>query len=274
MYEQYMKDPATPENVRKAKKESVLRLLENRAIDHYQVIPTNAVMTWTFAGLDGSEGRTLAVRMRFTDQYEMRQDMCGTFTLGSFAGVVSNITQAVLTIPLAPDSRSLIPDPSSRLSFFNSGTVTLMLRPRKDLNVLVEADAFGWNLVRAFVALVAILTLVVSLGVFLSAGLGRPVALFVAFVMLIVGEMSPSVVAQYPDELETNPVDRLGLVITRVAADITRPVSAATPLEALSCDECVEWTDILRLVLLDAGLVPLVVALLAAFVLPRKQEES
>ena len=34
MYEEYMKDPETPEAVKRTKKEIVLRLLENRAIDH------------------------------------------------------------------------------------------------------------------------------------------------------------------------------------------------------------------------------------------------
>ena len=146
-----------------------------------------------------------------------------------------------------------------------------MFRPRKDINLLVPADAFGWNLIRAYAVLVAILAFVVSLGVFLSAGLGRPVALFVAFVTLVVSEMSPSVVSQYPDELETNLADRIGLRITRFAAEVTRPVSSAAPLEALAKDECVEMGEVLRLVAADFLLVPLLLSLLSAFVLPRKQ---
>ena len=147
-----------------------------------------------------------------------------------------------------------------------------MLRPRKDINLLVPADAFGWNLIRAYVVLVAILAFVISLGVFLSAGLGRPVAMFVAFVMLIVSEMSPSVVQQYPDELETKFVDRIGLYITRFAAEVTRPVSAAAPLEALAKDECVEPAAMLRLAAADLLAVPLFLSFLAALVLPRKQD--
>ena len=128
-----------------------------------------------------------------------------------------------------------------------------MFRPRKDINLLVSADAFGWNLLRAYVVLLAILAFIVSVGMFLSAGLGRPVAMFVAFVTLIVSEMSPSVVAQYPDELETKIVDRIGLYITRFAAEATRPVSAAAPLEALAQDECVEPATVARLAVADTG---------------------
>ena len=273
MYESYMKNPETPEAVKKTKKEIVLRLLENRAVDRYEAIATNACASWRFGGLRGlSELRGLAVRMRFTNQYEMRQDVRGTFSLGDLQGVVSNITQAVLTVPLVsqPSQPSQGSQPS--LVFVNSGTSALMLRPRKDINLLVPADAFGWNLMRASVVLVTILAFVISLGVFLSAGLGRPVAMFVAFVMLIVSEMSPSVVEQYPDELETKFVDRIGLYITRFAAEVTRPVSAAAPLEALAKDECVEPTAMLRLAAADLLVVPLFLSLLAALILPRKQD--
>ena len=278
MYEAYMKDPETPEAVKKTKKEIVLRLLENRAVDRYEAVATNACVSWRFEGSRGLRGSRssrglegLAVRMRFTNQYEMRQDVRGVFTLGDYRGVVSNITQAVVTVPLMMrtlDGRR----ETGELAFENQGTSALMLRPRKDINLLVSADAFGWNLVRAYVVLVAILAFVISLGTFLSAGLGRPVAMFVAFVMLIVSEMSPSVVEQYPDELETKLIDRIGLHITRFAAEVTRPVSAAAPLEALAKDECVEPTAMLRLAAADLFAVPLLLSLLAALVLPRKQD--
>ena len=269
MYEAYMKDPETPEAVKRTKKAIVLRLLENRAIDRYEAIQTNATATWRFGELGGLEG--LAVRMRFTNQYEMRQDVRGVFTLGDSRGVVSNITQAVLTVPLS--ARTLDGGrETEELAFENQGTSALMLRPRKDINLLVPADAFGWNLLRAYVVLTAILAFVVSLGVFLSAGLGRPVAMFVAFVTLIVSEMSPSVVQQYPDELETKLIDRIGLHITRFAAEVTRPVSAAAPLEALAKDECVEPETVLHTAAADFLAVPLLLSLLAALILPRKQD--
>ena len=273
MYESYMKDPSTPEQVKRTKKEIVLRLLENRAVDRYEAVDTNATAVWRFGGLEslgGLEG--LAVRMRFTNQYEMRQDVRGTFTLGDYRGTVSNITQAVLTIPLTSQTSQTFQTSQTSLSFVNEGKSALMFRPRKDINLLVPADAFGWNLLRAYVVLLAILAFVVSVGTFLSAGLGRPVALFVAFVTLIVSEMSPSVVAQYPDELETKIVDRIGLYITRFAAEVTRPVSAAAPLEALAQDECVEPMSVARLAAADFLAIPLLLSLLASLILPRKQD--
>ena len=268
MYDVFMNDPDTPAAAKKAKKEVVLRLLTQRAVDHYQTIPTNSTVTWEFGGLEGLEG--LSVRMRFTNQFEMRQDVIGDFRLGDMRGAVSNITQAVLTVPLVG---SLTNAASATLSFENRGKSTLMLRPRKDIHLLLPADAFGWNLLRAYLGMVAVLMLVVSLGVFLSASLGRPVALFVAFVALIVGEMSPSVIQQYPDELETNVADRIGLYITRFAAEVTRPVSTLSPLESLANDECVEPRMLLKTICGDVLVLPVLLSLLAAFILPRKQEE-
>ena len=276
MYAAYMADTNTPAAVRQTKKSIVLRLLENRAIDRYQTVRTNRVASWSFpsaASYGPDAART--IRLRFAGQMGMRQSVHGEFRIGQLGGSVSNMTQAVLTIPLRRRAAAeSAPGEADRLTFANLGDSAVMLRPRRDLNLLVESDPFGRNLLRAYVVLVAILTLVVSLGVLLSACLGRPVAVFVAFVVLIVGEISPSVVEQYPDELETKLVDRVGLVITRFAISVTRPVSGLAPLGALARDECIEARDVARVALADMLAVPLLMSLLASLALSRKHEES
>lgn len=272
MYASYMKDPDTPEAAKKAKPEVVLRLLEQKAVDRYDTIPTNTTVTWTFP--DSSLLSLPSVRMRFTNQYEMRQDVRGVFRLGGLEGVVSNVTQAVLTVPLVASGTAGADAEDAKLSFRNDGASSLMFRPRKDLNLLVPADAFGWNLVRAWVEMVSVLALIVSFGMFLSASLSRPVALFVAIVLLTVCEMSTSVLEQYPDSLETDPIDRIGLALTRVAAEATHPISELSPLEALSRDECVEPGNVVRMAAFDGMAVPVLLALLSAVLIPRKQEDA
>jgi len=274
MYDAYMKDPSTPEAVKKAKRDVVVRLLEQRAADRYETIPTNSTMTWRFdlSPVPGSRLRdSCFVRMRFTNQMELRQDVRGTFRLGETSAAVSNLTQAVLEVPLEGPAAG--ESGATELSFDNRGISALMFRPRRDLHLLVPADGFGWNLLRAFLGMVAVLSLVVSAGVFLSCALGRAVALFVAFVALIVGEMSPSVVEQYPDGLESDRIDRIGLYIARLATEVTRPVSSLQPLTALAADECVELRKVAATFLADAIVFPLAFSLLAAFVLPRKQDD-
>ena len=276
MYKSFMADPATPPQVKSARKSVVLRLLANRAIDNYQTIATNDSAVWKFSA--GGEGE--AVRIRFSSQFDMRRDVRGVFRAPGLEGVVSNITQAIVTIPLrrtapaAGDGATRSADEPVELSFENRGTHALMLRPRRDIDLLVPADSFLRNLARSYLQLVAILALLVSFGVFLSAALGRPVALFTAVVALVVGEMSPSVVAQYPDELEKNAVDRIGLALTRFAAEVTRPVSSLSPLESLATDACVEPRETARVVVLDLFAVPVLLSLLAAVAMPRKEEDS
>jgi hypothetical protein len=266
MYEIYMNDPSTPQEIKRAKKQVVMRILKQRAVDHYQTVVTNGSAQWSFRT---PEGDSMSVRMRFTNQFDMRQTLLGEFACGEARVSVSNMTQAVLKIPLGAAAKGGGP---KELSFRNLGEYAVMLRPRKDLNLLVSADAFGWNLARALLELSAILTLLVAAGVFLSAGLGRPVALFVALAVLLAGEVSPSVISQYPDELETNTIDRIGLALTRFSAEVTRPFSSLSPLESLSRDECVESDEVVRVLLVDCVAMPVLFCLMAAFLMPRKQD--
>ena len=276
-YEAFMRNPDTPAAVRRAKKPVVLRLLAQRALDRYDTIGTNAVERWSFK-LDGSNAAAgaLAVRLRFTNAYDIRQDVSGELILRSgdamWSGSVSNITQAVVEIPLEKVHDGERGGPVAELTFRNTGGSALMLRPRRDVNLLAPADGFGLNLVRAYIELVAMLSMLIAFGVFLGAGLGRPVALFTAIVALLVSEMSPSVIEQYPDELETDRLDAIGLYITRAAAEATHPVSSLVPLEKLSEDECIEPREVARIAVANILLAPLVFALLAALVIPRKVE--
>ena len=53
---------------------------------------------------------------------------------------------------------------------------------------------------------------------------------------------------------------------------MTRPVASLNPLGRLASDECVEPRETARVAVVDFLLVPLALALLAGFVLPRKQD--
>lgn len=276
MYKVFMDSPDTPPAVKKAGKAAVLRILEQRAIDHYQTIPTNSTAEWKFDASALSRESDLSVRIRFTNSMEMRQDVFGAIRFGNLSAAVSNMTQAVLTIPLVGGqgaSRDEGEGGTRILTFSNNGKHGLMLRPRKDIHLLVPADAFWLNLLRTCLELLAVLSVIIAFGVFLSASLGRPVAIFVAFVTLILSEMSPSVVEQYPSEIGADFADRIGLALTRFAAELTHPISALSPLEKLSKDECVESDEVTKVLVLDALAVPLLLALLSGLVMPRKQDE-
>ena len=274
MYADYMASTNTPEEVRLAKKSVVLRLLANRAVDRYDTIVTNVDWIWKFdfKGMDSDPELASCprfARFRFSTNFDQREDVEGELRLGAYHAVVSNITQAVIEVPLLRAEGS---GASDELVFRNSGRNPLMLRPRRDVEVLIPADSFGWNLVRAYLELVAMLALLIAFGVFLGSSLGRPAALFTAITALLLSEMAPSVVDNYVDELETDRVDAVGLAITRVSVYVTKPVSSLRPLEALSLDECVEPREVARILAVDLVLLPLFLAFLSALVMPRKQD--
>ena len=276
-YEAFMSNPDTPAAARRSKKQVVLRLLAQRALDRYETIGTNSVAKWNFKVEEASaQADGLAVRLRFTNAYDIRQDVRGELLLrigeSLWSGSVSNITQAVVEVPLVRIREGAVCCGTAELTFRNIGGSAVMLRPRRDVNLLSPADGFGWNLIRAYVELVAMLSILVAFGVFLGAGLGRPVALFTAIVALIVSEMSPSVIEQYPDELETDRLDAIGLYITRAAAEATHPISSLVPLEKLSEDACIERREVLRTATANMVFAPLILALLAALAMPRKVE--
>lgn len=277
MYKVYMEDSQSPPELKNVRKATVIRILTQRARDHYQTIPTNGVACWQFFAADKREGWTqpttdAKIRFRFTNMHDTRQDIKGTIRWGSLVGEFSSMTRSFVEVPFKEGALENASPDEGEISVRNTGSGPLMLRQRQDVHLLLPADSFGMNLLRAYLELVAILGLVIAFGTFLSAGLGRPVALFVAMVTLTVTEMSPSVIEQYPDQFETNRIDRMGLAIARAAAKITRPVSALSPLETLSRDECVEWDDVLAKLMMCLLVMPCAFAFLAALMMPRKSE--
>lgn len=262
-YEAYLKDPETPDEVKKAKREAVIRLLEQRSRDRHIAIATNAVARWTFPAVASDR---LSARFHFSGQFNMRETVCGEAIFGTAKGRVEGQSQTAMTVPLVGTGSG------EELCFENRGMTTLMLRPRQDVELLMRADGFWQNLLRAVSELVALLAVTIAFGLFLGAGLSRPVALFTGLIVLLVSEMGPSVVEQYPDQLEADRLDRIGLDITRAAESVTRPLSQLSPISQLVADDCVESREVLTAAASHLLAWPLLLSLLSGFLLARKTE--
>jgi len=268
MYDAYMADPQTPENVKRAKKSAVVKLLTQKAVDHYQTVSTNETARWTFPAVPDGSSESVAVRLRFTTLFNTREDVVGDFSFGEMRASVSNITQAVVTIPL----KGAAPRESAELVFENRGTNALMLRPRRDINLLCRAkgDTFAYGLLLAVVEDVCVLAAIISLSMFLGAGLGKSVAVFAVMAVLFMTSVSATIVEQYPYELETNRKDQIGLVLTTLMDQATSPVGSFNPVDALAEDRRVSARELARAVALDLVALPLLLSLLAGLVMSRK----
>ncbi len=272
MYDAFMADPATPSEVRRTRKSVVLRLLTQKAFDHYQTVGTNETATWEFPAVPVDRATTLAVRLRFTNMFEMRDQVRGLFTLGDNTATVSNLTRSIVKVPFEHWQAPL----EGPLHFLNEGENSLMLRPRRDLHLLygTRSSFFVWNLALAWAELVSLLAVIIAFATFLSASLGRSVAVFTVLVCLFLSAVSPAVIEQYPDQLETDKKDSIGLALTRFAQKVTSPVAAFNPITALSEDEVLEFSEVGAAIGLDLIGLPLLLAILSGLVLPRKQEDA
>ena len=272
-YARYMADPDLPEEIRKSDKAVLIRLLTRHAFERYEAIPPGGKGGWFFDAAKFSS-RPLAVRIRFTNDYNIRDDVKGVFSFGSLKGEIDNITQAIAKIPL--DKKINREESSSlregQLDFENLGKNSLMLRPRRDINLLAEADSFAFNLIRANLELIAILASLISLAMFLGAGLGRSVAVFTCITFMFVAVASSDIISEYPDPLESDKVDKMSLAITRAVDFVARPINSLRPLAAISLDECVETKEVVKATIVDILLLPLLFSLLSAFVIAHKED--
>lgn len=263
-----IEDPVLRAVVTNSPPAAVLRLLTNKELDRYDTVAPKATVEWPFDPAL-AEVPEAGVRVRFATQLDLSSTFAGTFSLADWHASISNRTQSVLDVPLVRGARGQGAGPCV-LRFTNTGDKTVMLRPRRDLEVLVPADSFDANLARAAVQMFETLALLAAFGMFLSAALSRPVAVFTALVALIVFLMAPSVVDSFPDGISVALVDRIGLVLARGSSFLASFVGEAQPISDLATDTCIEWGCLARGFLVDAVALPAVLLSLSALLVRNK----
>ena len=268
MLERYLADPATPDAIKKASRRTVLDILAAKESDRYEIVRPGEAASWPM-NLDGISDEELSLRVRFASEFESRASVRGEFSLGSLSASVSNNTQTVLVLPLHNSTTQPL-DHSATLSFTNTGHSVVMVRPRHDLVVLAPADGFAPNAVRSYVEIMSLAALLAAAGLFLSAGLSRPVALFTAFVFLAAVFTAPQAVSQYPNELEAGFVDRMGLFMSRMVTALTQSFTGVSPIADLATGKCVEVAELVGAVFRNAVVLPAVLLALGAWISRRK----
>ena len=274
MMEEFLKSDRTPEAVKKAPRAAVLALLTSKENERYEVIHPGKSLTLPFvASLDGG----LSVKVRFSTMYNTREAFSGRFSYKGCEGVVSNSTQAILEVPLhAPtidyyDGFEPLTKPiSPNLTFTNTGKSDVMLRPRRDIELLSPGDSFLVNSVRASLEMLSVVGLLAAFGLFLSAALSRPVALFTAAVLLAATLMAPDAVSQFPDEFNATVGEKAGLAISRAVTRFTAAISELSPVSDLATGRAIDWNALARAAAANLVAWPAAFLALSAFILRRK----
>lgn len=262
----FLKDERTPEAVRKSPRAAILSLLTAKENERYEVVRPGQTASWPFTGVGTGP---VSVKTRFSTMYSLKAALNGVFRFGNTSGTVSNNTQAILEVPLVACAEANT-NGNGVLSFTNTGKSDVMLRPRRDIELLAPGDSFLANSVRASVEMLALAGLLSAFGLFLSAALSRPVALFTAAVLLAAAMMAPDAVAEFPDEFNATFGEKAGLAISRTVMSLTSAVSEASPVSDLATGKAIAARDVVRMVVCNLVLIPSVLLALASILLRRK----
>jgi len=274
MLEAFLRSEKTPEAVKKAPRAAVLALLTAKEKERYEVVHPGKSLTLPFYA---PPGEALTVRVRFSTLYNIKEPLSGVFRYRGCEGPVSNSTQAILEVPLrqAPTEvqmglASAVPSLSPNLTFTNTGASDVMLRPRRDVELLAPGDAFFANSLRATLEVLAVAGLLAAFGLFLSAALSRPVALFTAAVLMAAALMAPDAVSQFPDEFNATMGEKMGLAISRAVTRFTAALSEVSPVSDLASGRAIPVSELGRAIATDLVAWPFLFLSLSAFLLRRK----
>ena len=264
--EEFLRDERTPEAVRKSPRAAVLSLLTAKENERYEIVRPGQTSSWPFSGLVTGP---FWVKTRFSTMYNLKTKLNGVFRIGNLTGIVSNNTQAVLEIPLAVTAGSNT-NGVDMLTFTNTGKTDVMLRPRRDIEILAPGDSFLANSIRASIEILSLAGLLAAFGLFLSSALSRPVALFTSSVLLAAALMAPDAVAEFPDEFNATFGEKAGLAISRIVMSLTSAISDVSPVSDLATGKAIAAKDVLRSVVDGLILFPSILLAFTACLLRRK----
>jgi hypothetical protein len=244
----------------------VLSLLVAKENERYEIIRPGQAASWPF--IVSGEG-PFSVKTRFSTMYSLKTSLNGVFKFGDSSGIVSNNTQAILEVPLVLSDQKGT-NTADHLYFYNNGKSDVMLRPRKDIELLLPGDSFTANSIRASIEMISIAGLFAAFGLFLSAAFSRAVAIFTAVVLFAAVMMAPDAVSEFPDEFNATAGERIGLAISRMVMMFASGFSDVNPVSDLASGKSVSYVHVFRTVLLDLVLLPSFLLGLSAILLRRK----
>ena len=275
MLQEILASTNTSEEVRSTPQHRLLAILIGREADRYEVVRSGGTLELPFPAEAAETSDGVVARIHFSTRFNLRTSLSGEMSFGKWSAAVTNNTQSFLEIPLTVAQKRDTPAVETpKLVFRNTGRSEVMLRPRRDVEVLTPADSFGMNMLRASCEMLCVIAFLCAFGLFLSSALSRPVAIFTALVALTVTEMAPAGLSQCPETLDLPFTDRIGLWLSRGVVFATSAVAAPEPISDLATGTYVKWADVGRAFLVDALAAPLALLSLAAFIVRRRASAS
>lgn len=268
---------------------AVLRVLEEKAHERYDVVNPDEEMRWRFRlARPVGAGQAVTARIRFDTEFSTREHVTGVCRLRCLdvPGPAVEVALDDFTrseIEFAVDTRAFGLGGGQRpaaarefeLTFRHTGDLRraagLMLRSRQDVALLMPGGSFEANLARAALVQWSVLALLAAFGLTLSACFSLPVAAFVATVLLVLAMVGNSVVKVVSEEDEKALKNRVGIWVSRGVHEVSRRAMQADPLGAVTRGERVEDRLLAASLVWNGLLVPLVFAAAGSWVLRRRE---
>jgi len=293
-YGEMKRQNALPKNL---SERAVLRALEEKAVERYDVVNPGDPMRWTFR-LEHpvDRGEPVTVRVRFDTEFSTRELVKGDFLLATPArpGQAVEVHLDDFTqneIEFVVDTRAFAQLGSGTgvqgsgektgdlrdfvLTFRHTGDANkssaLMLRSRQDVVLLTPGGSFEVNLARAALIHGSVLALLAAFGLTLSACFSMPVAVFSATILLALMLIGNSVAETVTEEDEQSWLNKPGIWVSRAVTEVTSRALEAEPLTSLTRGERIRGEEIRSSLVWNGVLVPLVFAGAGWVVLRRRE---
>ena len=283
VYEELRSREALPKGM---SERAVLRVLEERAADKYDVINPGGSAVWRF-DLPHPVGyaERVTVRVKFDTEFSTREHVTGTCRLRSLdrpeAFVDVELNDFTLNeIEFLVDTRAFgIAEGESlrgfELAFRHTGdpksAAGIMLRFRQDVALLTPGGTFEMNLARSALAHGSVLAMLAAFGLTLSACFTFPVAAFVATVLLLLAMVGNSVVRVASEEDSQNFLHKAGVRVSRAVHFATSRAMRSEPLGPLTRGERVETRVVAESALWNGMALPMIFAVAGSWILRRRE---
>lgn len=269
--------------------EQIVNAIYRDLMEHPLSLSGGSHFSWMFPlPSDGpaSDGRPAILRLTLVSPFGTAADTAGALTALSAAGEIvasreiSPDDNRELSLDVPPEALS--GQSSIGLRFDNTGSAdapAALFHPAEDAVLLLPLGTFSGNLLRAGLTLLALLSTLAALGTAAGALFSRPVAIFVATGIVVLGLVAnsdidaditdvtdPMVVAQP----EFAYAVRARRVLNGIAA-LTAPVAEARPLDRAGDGYRIPTSPVARAIVQNGLALPIVLGALSALVLRRRE---
>lgn len=162
----------------------------------------------------------------------------------------------------------------------NEKASPIMLQPRQGIFLLRPASTLEANLLRAFIVVFSIITLLIAVGLTLGSLFSLPVAIFTA-TGLIISVFTATYVASDPDGLDFSDIPnqtpiyqfnvQLATATVHTLDKLSHSAISPTPIADLSNGVLIPKRDILNSIKWNSILLPFVLMLCSSFAMSRKE---